>query len=85
MECHREIEAKGYENLSFQTDRGIFFKVTTDSNVSRILAHVSSKFTTRGLSDIFHRRMPYGIAKIQFTGEQVVTLLLQMLQTFRLL
>lgn len=63
---------KGYENLSFHTARGIFFKVTTDSNVSRILAHVSSKFTARGLSDIFHRRITYGFPKIEQSNEQVV-------------
>ena len=57
-------KVQGYENLSFHTARAIFFSVTTDCNVSRILAHVSSKFTMRGLSDIFHRRTKHGFRKI---------------------
>ena len=71
--CCTSLKSKGYENLSFQTALGIFFKVTTDSNVSRILAHVSSKFTARGLSDIFHRRTTDRFPKIQLSNEQVYT------------
>ena len=84
INCHRsENQLQGYENRSFHTARAIFFNVTTDCKVSKILAHVSSKFTTRGLSDIFHRRTPHGFAKIDGKEEQAVNFSMKYPPNFR--
>ena len=65
---------QGYANLSLNTARSIFFSVTTDCNVSRILAHLSSKFTMLGLCDIFIVEQSMGSGKCNRKEEQLVRL-----------